>query len=148
LGATTIGSTGHAPDDNRKHRLLIEIAIDFIVNKITLEEVLLPSGEICDLLKNNSTIFGIETVKQGWSNQNYDARVASSRQNLNAMIATDHEGKTPGSVLCGLVYAPRCALLKKFRVYDAKKNPGGRTEYPENYWNPFFVSPKCGKRLG
>jgi hypothetical protein len=67
-GATTIGSTGHAPDDNRKHRLLIGIAIDFIVDKITLEEVLLPSREICDLLKNNSTIFGIETVEQGWSN--------------------------------------------------------------------------------
>jgi hypothetical protein len=42
--------------------------IDFIVDKITLEEVLLPSGEICELLKNNSMIFGIETVKQGWSN--------------------------------------------------------------------------------
>jgi hypothetical protein len=47
---------------------MIGIAIDFIVDKITLEEVLLPSGEICDLLKNNLTIFGIETVKQGWSN--------------------------------------------------------------------------------
>jgi hypothetical protein len=67
-GTTTIGSTGRAPDDNRKHRLMIGIAIDFIVDKITLEDVLLPSGEICDLLKNNSTIFGIETVKQGWSN--------------------------------------------------------------------------------
>jgi hypothetical protein len=67
LGATTIGSTGRAPDDNRKYRPLIGIAIDFIVDKITLEEVLLPSGEICDLLKNNSTILGIETVKQGWS---------------------------------------------------------------------------------
>jgi hypothetical protein len=40
--------------------------IDFIVDKITLEEGLLPSGEIIDLLKNNSTIFSIETVKQGW----------------------------------------------------------------------------------
>jgi hypothetical protein len=37
------------------------------------------------------------------------------------MIETDHEGKTPGSVLCGLVYAPGCALLVTFRVYDAKK---------------------------
>jgi hypothetical protein len=64
-GATTIGSIGRAPDDNRKHRLLIRIAIDFIIDKITLKEVLLPSGEICDLLKNNSLIFGIETVKQG-----------------------------------------------------------------------------------
>jgi hypothetical protein len=51
----------------------------------------------------------------------YDSRVASSRQNSNAMIRTDHEGKTPGSVLCGLVYAPGCALLVTFCVYDVKK---------------------------
>jgi hypothetical protein len=48
------------------------------------------------------------------------------------MIETDREGKTPGSVLCGLVYAPGCALLVTCRVYDAKKNPGGHTGYPEN----------------
>jgi hypothetical protein len=61
-----------------KHRLLILIATEFIVDKILLEEILLPSGAICDLLKNNSMIFGIETVKQGWCNLNYDSRVASS----------------------------------------------------------------------
>jgi hypothetical protein len=37
------------------------------------------------------------------------------------MVIKGHEGKTPGSVLCGLVYAPKCALLVTFRVYDAKK---------------------------
>jgi hypothetical protein len=37
------------------------------------------------------------------------------------MIETDREGKTLGSVLCGLVYAPGCALLVTFHVYDAKK---------------------------
>jgi hypothetical protein len=47
-GATTIGSTGHAPDDNRKHRLLIGIVIDFIVDKVKLKVVSLPSGVICD----------------------------------------------------------------------------------------------------
>jgi hypothetical protein len=51
LGTTTIGSTGRVPDDNRKHRLLIGIVINFIVDKFKLEEVSLPSGEICDLLK-------------------------------------------------------------------------------------------------
>jgi hypothetical protein len=51
----------------------------------------------------------------------YDSRVMSSRQNSNAMIETDREGKTPGSILCGLVYTPGCALLVTFRVYDAKK---------------------------
>jgi hypothetical protein len=61
---------------------------------------------------------------------------------LNAVIITDHEGKTPGSVLCGLVYASEYALLVIFHIYDAKKNPGRHTGYPENYGNPFFVSPK------
>jgi hypothetical protein len=29
-----------------------------------------------------------------------------------------------------------------------EENSGGRTGYPENYWDSFFVSPKCGKRVG
>jgi hypothetical protein len=29
-----------------------------------------------------------------------------------------------------------------------KENPGGRTGYPENHCDSFFVSPKCGKRMG
>jgi hypothetical protein len=37
------------------------------------------------------------------------------------MIETYHEGKTPGSVLCGLVYAHGCALLVIICVYDGKK---------------------------
>jgi hypothetical protein len=37
------------------------------------------------------------------------------------MIETYHEGKTLGSILCGLVYAHGCALLAIIRVYDAKK---------------------------
>jgi hypothetical protein len=64
------------------------------------------------------------------------------------MIVKDHEGKTSGSVLHGLVCAHECALLVNFRIHDAKKNSSGRTGYPEKYWNPVFVSPKCGKRLG
>jgi hypothetical protein len=40
-------------------------------------------------------------------------------QNSNAVI--HHEGKTPGSVLCGPVYAHGCALLVCICVYDAKK---------------------------
>jgi hypothetical protein len=49
----------------------------------------------------------------------YDSRVASSRQYSNAVIY--YEGKTPGSVLCGPVYAHGYALLVCIRVYDAKK---------------------------
>jgi hypothetical protein len=66
--------------------------------------------------------------------------------NSNAMIY--HEGKTPRSVLCGPVYAHGCALLVCIRVYDTKENPGGRTGYPENHWDSFFVNPKYGKRMG
>jgi hypothetical protein len=37
------------------------------------------------------------------------------------MIETYREGKTPGSVLCGLVYAHEYALLVIICVYDTKK---------------------------
>jgi hypothetical protein len=37
------------------------------------------------------------------------------------MIEIYHEDKTPGSVLCVLVYAYECALLEIIRVYDTKK---------------------------
>jgi hypothetical protein len=37
------------------------------------------------------------------------------------MTETYRECKTPGSVLCGLVYAHGCALLVVIRVYNAKK---------------------------
>jgi hypothetical protein len=48
--ATTIGSTGRAPDDDRKHRLLIRTIIDSIVDNINQSDIIisLPSGEICD----------------------------------------------------------------------------------------------------
>jgi hypothetical protein len=90
----------------------------------------------------------IPTVKQGLLKKDSNSRAKSSRQSLNAVVIKGHEGKIPGFVLCGLVYAPGCALLVTFHVYDAKKNPSGRTGYPENYWNSFFVSTKCGKRRG
>jgi hypothetical protein len=37
------------------------------------------------------------------------------------MIETYREGQTPGSILCGLVYAHECALLVLIRVHDVKK---------------------------
>jgi hypothetical protein len=42
-----------------------------------------------------------------------------SQRNSNAV--SYREGKTSGSVLCGLVYAHGCALLVCICVYDAKK---------------------------
>jgi hypothetical protein len=37
------------------------------------------------------------------------------------MIEIYHEGKTLGSILCGLVYTHECALLVLIRVNNAKK---------------------------
>jgi hypothetical protein len=50
LGAMTIGSTGRAPDDDRKHQLQIGTIIDSIVDNINRSDITisLPSGEICD----------------------------------------------------------------------------------------------------
>jgi hypothetical protein len=64
------------------------------------------------------------------------------------MVEKYREGKTLGSILCGPVYAHGCTLLVLIHVYNAKKNPGGRTGYPENHRDSSFVSPKCGKRMG
>jgi hypothetical protein len=63
----------------------------------------------------------LHILKQSNMAAKYNSRVASSRQNLNAVVEIYHEGKTPGSVLCGPVYAHGCGLLELIRVYDAKK---------------------------
>jgi hypothetical protein len=140
LGATPIGSAGRAPDD----------VFSWILQRWRREKFqelsLLPSGASFITQGWITQIFG--TFKQSNKAATCDSRVASSRQNLNVVVKTYHEGKTPGSVLCGPVYAYGCALLVRIHVYDAKKNPSGRTGYPENHWDSFFVSPKCGKRMG
>jgi hypothetical protein len=101
---------------NRCNRLL------FVDNKLRLhcrqnKGRLLPSEAI--LSKRTTRIFCI--FQQSNKAATYNSRVASSRQNSNAMIETYREGKTPGSVLCGLVYAHEYALLVIICVYDAKK---------------------------
>jgi hypothetical protein len=45
------------------------------------------------------------TLKQSNKAAKYDSRVASLRQNLNAMVEIYHDGKTLGFILCGPVYA-------------------------------------------
>jgi hypothetical protein len=139
-GATLIRSAGRAPDDMSS----------WILQQRQWKEIrkasLLPSGG--DFLSIQVKVIRIfYTLNKSNKAATYYPRVASSRQNLNAVIKIYHEGKTPGSVLCGPVYAHGCALLVCIRVYDAKKNPGERTGYPENHWDSFFVSPKCGKRM-
>jgi hypothetical protein len=44
-----------------------------------------------------------------------------------------------------------CTWMRSTGTYPClrrEENPGGRTGYPENYWDSFFVSPKCSKRMG
>jgi hypothetical protein len=60
----------------------------------------------------------------------------------------DHEGKTSGSILHGLVYAHECALLANFYIHDMKKIPVDAVGTLRNTRTHAFVSPKCGKRLG
>jgi hypothetical protein len=52
-------------------------------------------------------------------------------KNLECRDHKDHEGKTSGSVLHGLVYAHECALLVNICIHDTKKNPGRRIGYPK-----------------
>jgi hypothetical protein len=60
----------------------------------------------------------------------------------------DHEGKTSGSVLHGLVYAHECALLVSFRIHDTKKILVDALGTLRNNGIQASVSPKFGKRLG
>jgi hypothetical protein len=112
-GATPIGSAGSAPDE-----------IWFFKERKEGERKLVQwnySHREGMHISQGWTTRRISELKQSNRAARYDSRIASSRQNLNAMIETYHEGKTPRSILCGLVYAPGCALLATFRVYDAKK---------------------------
>jgi hypothetical protein len=45
----------------------------------------------------------------------------------------DHEGKTSGSVLHGLIFTQECALLVIFLYPRYEENPGGRVGYPKKY---------------
>jgi hypothetical protein len=56
----------------------------------------------------------------------------------------DHEGKTSGSVLYGLVYAHECALLVSFRIHDMKKIPVNALGTLRNTRIHALVSRKCG----
>jgi hypothetical protein len=120
---------------------LVELRLYYRQNKHRL----LPSGAIYESCKIQIRYFCI--LNQSNKAVKNDSRVASSRQNLNAVVEIYHEGKTLGSILCGLVYAHGCALLVLIRVYNAKKNPGGHTGYPENHRDSSFVRTKCGKRM-
>jgi hypothetical protein len=115
-GATPIRSAGRAPDKISFSRIIKEVKEGLFIDVTSIRREFI-------LVKSWTTrrFSVLEQSNKAETIARYDSRVASSRQNSNSMIETDHEGKTPGSVLCGLVYAPGCALLVTFRVYDAKK---------------------------
>jgi hypothetical protein len=119
-GATRIGSAERAPDrindkDEEGYKPLnISTIIKLRLRSRQNIERLLPSGVTWEKLIRNSLIF-----YQSNLTATCDSRVTLSQRNSNAVIY--HEGKTPGSVLCGPVYAHGCALLVCIRVYDAKK---------------------------
>jgi hypothetical protein len=85
----------------------------------------------------NPEILGIETAKQG-----------SHDNMLECHGRKDHEGKTSGSVLHGLVFAHECALLVNFHINDTKKIPMDALGTLRNTGIHAFVSPKCGTKLG
>jgi hypothetical protein len=113
-GATPIGSADCAPDDICTCIKRAKKA------KEDLDNIITTIGREFILIKVEITRIFLE-LKQSNKATTYDSRVASSRQSSNAMIETYHEGKTLGSILCGLVYAHGYALLAIIRVYDAKK---------------------------
>jgi hypothetical protein len=127
-GATPIGSTGRAPDDNGQCWVMIKNIIDYFVdNNLRLYcrqiNIDYSQRELFTIIwrKNNSKILHISTVKPRLAKEINDSQAKSSRQSLNVVVIKDHKGKTPGSIMCGLVYASECALLVTFRVYNAKK---------------------------
>jgi hypothetical protein len=115
-GATPIGSAGRAPDEISLSRIIKEVKEGLLIDVTTI-------GREFILVKNWTTrrFPVLKKPNKAETIARYDSRVASSRQNSNAMIETYREGKTLGSGLCGLVYAPGCALLVTFCVYDVKK---------------------------
>jgi hypothetical protein len=56
----------------------------------------------------------------------------------------DHEGKTSGPILHGVVFTQECALLVLFRIHDMKKYPADALGTLRNTGIHALVSPKCG----
>jgi hypothetical protein len=56
----------------------------------------------------------------------------------------DHEGKTSGSILHGLVFAHECAVLVIFHIHDTKQILVDAPGILRNTGIHALVSPKCG----
>jgi hypothetical protein len=116
LGATPIGTTDRAPDVEN-HRLLQSkgVKFDSIYEWQTPDNtlgVLLPSREIYKK-KEEPDNFGYYNNQTRLSKNTFLDRV--HRDNMSECRGRkDHEGKTSGSVLHGLVFTRECALLVLF----------------------------------
>jgi hypothetical protein len=107
--------------------------------------------------RNKTSITPIGRCSWEGNSKSYVYWISQTRLR-NIILELRHHDKTrmpwyitkvrPQDSSCVARYTHGCALLICIRVYDTKKNPGGRTGYPENHWNSFFVSPKCDKRMG
>jgi hypothetical protein len=98
--------------------------LPFVDNKLRLhyrqnKDRLLPSGVTYELSKEQLKYFVHFNSQTRQRHMILELR--HHDENSNAMIETYREGKTPGSVLCGLVYVHECALVVIIHVYDAKK---------------------------
>jgi hypothetical protein len=138
-GATPIGSTGRAPDD-----IFSWIMKQRRRKKILKSSLLPPGGSLYQSRLNNPKIFRIETVKQGcdiWFLS------ASSWQNSNAMIEIYHKGKTPGSVLCGLVYAKPREFKNEVKQRNQVRGSCLRPYNGHSFWNKSNLLKKYLRKL-
>jgi hypothetical protein len=133
--------------DQKYNRLpLLTTIFDYIVDKMTS---ITPIGSYSRLFEGRTTrIFCTSQQSNKACKEVNNSQAKSSRQSLNAVVIKDHEGKTPGSVPVCPSIRTRMRSASNFPCLRREENPGGRTGYLENYWNSFFVSPKCGKRMG
>jgi hypothetical protein len=102
-------------------------------------DISLPSGGIWGKSnKSNPIISGIITAKQG-SRSKFTFLDRVRHDNMSECRGrNDHEGKTSGSILYGLILAHKCALLANFRIHDTKKIPMDALGTLKKYWNSCF----------
>jgi hypothetical protein len=88
----------------------------------------------------------IKTAKQRlMTNSWFSSRVVAIKS-LNVMIAKIMKVR-PQDPASKFLY-PRCEEKSRWTHWNYIHLKSRRISKPEKYWNPIFVSPKCGKRLG
>jgi hypothetical protein len=151
LGATPIGSAGHAPyeDGNigydRRVKNWLHHRWQTPDNKF---DISLPSGGICDKLRRQPNDFGHGNSQTRLTIKFWCSSHIRRDKMLECYGCKDHEGKTSGSVLHGLACAHECALLVSLCIHNTKKILVDALGTLRNTEIHAFVSPNCGKKLG